>query len=52
MASCIAVAEEPGRIEKVFLNRGASEAGVYSLQLYLLNVPITVTVDDRLPLRR
>ena len=31
MASCIAVAEYPNRIEQVFLNRGASANGVYSL---------------------
>ena len=49
MASCIAVAEYPGRIEKVFLNRGKSSAGAYSLQLWALNAPITITVDDTLP---
>ena len=49
MASCIAVAEYPGRIEKVFLNKGKSAAGVYSVQFYALNVPITITVDDYLP---
>ena len=49
MASCIAVAEYKGRIEKVFLNRGKSAAGVYALQFWALNVPITITVDDYLP---
>ena len=51
MAACIAVAEYPGRIEKVFLNQGASDSGVYSLQLYALGAPITITVDDTLPTR-
>ena len=52
MASCIAVAEYPGRIEKVFLNKGKSAAGVYSVQFYALNVPITITVDDYLPVTK
>jgi calpain-15 len=49
MGACIAVAEQPGVIENIFLNRGVSEAGAYALQFYALNVPITITVDDRLP---
>ena len=50
MAACIAVAEYPGRVEDVFFNKGASEAGVYALQFYALGAPITITVDDQLPL--
>ena len=42
MAACIAVAEQPERIEKLFLNRGASKSGVYALQFWALNVPITI----------
>ena len=49
MAGCIAVSQNPSRIENIFLNRGISEAGIYSVQLYALNVPITITVDDKLP---
>jgi len=52
MASCIALAEFPGRVEDVFLNRGKSEAGVYGLQFWALNVPVTILVDDVLPLNK
>ena len=49
MAGCIAVSRDPSKIESIFLNRGKSKAGIYSVQLYALNAPITITVDDRLP---
>ena len=50
MASCLALAEFPGRVENVFLNKGKSEAGVYGVQLWALNVPLTIIVDDVLPM--
>ena len=49
MAACIAIAEYPGRVEEIFLNKGASGAGVYALQFWALGAPITITVDDQLP---
>ena len=51
MAAAIALAEYPGRVEEVFLNRGKSDAGIYAVQFWALNVPITITVDDLLPIR-
>ena len=48
MASMQAVALA-GKIESNFLNRGASEAGVYAVKLYPLGVPVHITVDDQLP---
>ena len=49
MASLTALAEDPERIKKLFLNKEASSAGVYAVQFYALGVPITITVDDFLP---
>ena len=51
MAALSALAEYPGRVENLFLNRQLSEAGVYGVNLYALNVPVTIQVDDWLPLR-
>ena len=52
MASIAALAEYPGRVEKLFLNKEASANGVYALNLWALNVPITVMVDENVPFRR
>ena len=51
MSSLAALAEYPGRVEDIFLNKTTSKAGVYAVQLYALNVPITIMVDDFLPVR-
>ena len=51
MASISALAEYPGRVESLFLNRDVSSRGVYGVQLWALNVPITIMVDDWVPLR-
>ena len=32
------------------MNRGKSEAGVYGVQFWALNVPLTIIVDDVLPM--
>ena len=44
------MAEYPGLIESTFLNKEISAAGVYGVQMYALGVPVTVMVDDYLPL--
>lgn len=53
MAGASAVAEFPGRIEKLFLNNDnlQSETGIYGVNLYALGVPHTILIDDFLPLR-
>ena len=51
MSSCAALAEKPGRIEKLFLNKEKSPTGIYGVNLYRLGVPITYIIDDYLPLR-
>ena len=34
----------------MFLNKAKSPSGVYAVQFWALNVPITITIDDYLPL--
>ena len=46
-ASC--VAQTPHRIKKLFVTDHLNDAGVYSVTLYLMGMPVTVTVDDYLP---
>jgi len=50
MHGAAAVAEKPGRIEKIFLNEELSSNGIYGFNFYILGVPHTVTIDDKLPL--
>ena len=50
MHGASAVAERAGRLEKVFLNDGLSNNGIYGCQMYILGVPTTITVDDEMPL--
>lgn len=46
-ASC--VAQTPERIRKLFVTDELNDAGVYSVTLYMMGIPVTVTVDDYLP---
>ena len=52
MAAASAIAEYPGRMEKIFLNNvnEVSKLGIYAVNFYTLGVPHTVIVDDYLPL--
>lgn len=51
MAAASAIAEIEGCIEGVFGNKDQfnNSTGFFDVQLYLLNVPITIRVDDYLP---
>jgi hypothetical protein len=51
LSSVTALAEIPGRVEDVFYNKEKSAVGAYAVKLWALNVPITIMVDDRLPMR-
>ena len=53
LAAASAIAEEKGRMEKVFVNTGnaLNKKGAYSVKFYQLGVPKTVTIDDYMPLR-
>jgi len=50
LAACSALAEKPGRLEKIFLNDDVNSNGIYGVNLYALGVPHTVIVDDYMPL--
>ena len=41
---------KPERIKKIFLTQGLNTAGVYAVQLYVMGIPVTVTVDEFLPM--
>ena len=53
LAGASALAEHPGRIERMFLNEQSqlNAAGIYAVNLYALGVPHTIVVDDYLPTR-
>ena len=50
MHGASAVAQKPGRLERIFLNDSLSSNGIYGFQFYVLGVPMTITIDDSLPL--
>ena len=58
MAAASALAEVPGRLEKSFVNeddeasRGISHNGIYAINMYALMMPVTLTIDDRLPMKK
>ena len=54
IAGAAALAEFPGRVEKLFLNNDnlQTETGIYGVNLYALGVPHTILIDDFLPLRK
>ena len=55
MSAASSLAEIPERLEKVFKSddihstNGISNSGIYALNFYALMMPVTVTIDDRLP---
>ena len=53
LSAAAALAEEPERIERLFLNNvnEVSPNGIYGVNFYVLGVPHTVIVDDYLPLQ-
>ena len=53
MSSASAIAEYPGRMEKIFLNNvnEVSSNGIYAVNFFTLGVPHTIVIDDYLPLR-
>jgi len=54
MAAASALAEKPGRVEKLFLNDRTTidKKGIYGINIYALGVPHTVIFDDYLPLQK
>jgi hypothetical protein len=50
MHGASAVAKDPVRLKNIFYNDELSSVGIYALRVYVLGVPTTITVDDRIPL--
>ena len=50
MAGAAAIAEKPERLKRIFVNSDLSKEGIYALNMYALGVPITITIDDNVPL--
>lgn len=46
------MAQDPRRIRKIFNIESLNTKGVYSVNLYVMGIPVTVTVDDYLPFLR
>lgn len=51
LSSPSAIAEKPGRMDKVFLNTEnvLNAPGIYGLNMYALGAPTTIIVDDYIP---
>ena len=47
-AAAAAVAQHPRRIERLFEIENLNTAGVYSVNMYIMGIPVSVTVDDHL----
>ena len=47
----MSIAEKPDRVKNLFLVDEKNSAGVYAATMYLLGMPITVVIDDYLPLQ-
>jgi hypothetical protein len=52
------LAEEHDRLEAIFVNeddkatKGISHNGIYAFNFYALMMPVTITIDDRLPMKK
>ena len=47
----MSIAENPDRLKSIFLIDAKNSANIYAFKLYALGVPVTITVDDHLPLK-
>ena len=44
-----ALAEKPERVWKLFGTKKMNSAGIYSINMYDLGVPVSVVIDDYIP---
>jgi len=49
IAASSVTALDPERIHEIFLIEHLNSAGVYAVKVYMMGIPVTVTVDDYLP---
>ena len=50
VSSAMSIAEVPERLKNIFLIDKKNSANVYAVKMYALGVPVTVTIDDYVPL--
>ena len=48
IAAASIAAKDENRIRKIFHVEDLNSAGVYAVDLYIMGIPVTVTVDDYL----
>ena len=52
IAASSVTAQNPDRIKEIFEVEDLNYAGVYAVKLYIMGIPVTVTIDDYLPFRK
>ena len=52
MEAATSISENPKRLTGMFVNEEMNRSGIYAVNLYSLQVPITIIVDDLLPINR
>ena len=58
LAGVSALAEDESRVKEIFINEeehstnGISHNGIYGFNFYALMMPVTVTIDDRIPMKK
>jgi hypothetical protein len=50
LSAIAACAEKPGRVWKMFDTKSYNTAGIYSIRFYEMGVPVSVIIDDSLPI--
>ena len=48
IAAAAAVAQDPQRIRNVFEIPVLNKSGIYAMNMFIMGVPITVVIDDKL----
>ena len=49
IAASSVTAQNPDRIKEIFHIESLNSAGIYALDLFIMGIPVTVTIDDYLP---
>ena len=52
VVAAMSIAEDPDRIYDIFEIKEKNSFGMYATQMWLLGMPITVTIDDYLPVEK
>ena len=52
MAAAASVAEEKGRIEKIFEDKEYNPNGVFLFNMFYMGEPVKIVVDDFIPIKK